>query len=100
MSTYTHACVNYLYLNECRTSNESAHKKYGDPGETDVIEWNCSLEWIVALALALGVVVVPINAGVIIDERDITIWHSRIVAHQVSWMRETPIRSIIWSSIW
>jgi len=42
------------------------------------------LEWIVALAFAFGIVVIPINAGVIVDERDITVWHSRIVAHQVS----------------
>jgi len=41
------------------------------------------LEWIIALTLALGVVVVPINAGIIVDECDVTVWHSGTVAHQV-----------------
>lgn len=61
----------------------NAHKKYGNPSETDVIEGNCSLKWIVALTLALGVVVVPINAGVIVDVGNVTVWHSGTVAHQV-----------------
>lgn len=63
---------------------KNAHEEYGDPGEADVIKRDRSLERIVALALALGVVVVPINAGVIVDERDVTVWHCGTVAHQVS----------------
>lgn len=58
-----------------------AHKKYGDPSETDVIERDCSLEWIIALALALRIVIVPINAGLIVDERDVAVWHGGTVAH-------------------
>jgi len=41
------------------------------------------LEWIVALAFAFGVVVVPINAGIIVDVRAVIVWHSGTVAHQV-----------------
>lgn len=74
-----------------RPSFQTNYKKYGNPGETDVIERNCSLEWIVALALALGVVVVPINAGIIVDVRDVTVWHGGTVAHQVSYFERRQI---------
>jgi len=41
------------------------------------------LERIVALALALGVVIVPINAGVVVDVGDVAVWHCGVVAHHV-----------------
>lgn len=82
MFEYVHTCIRKLFGTNVGQVTK-AHKKYRNPGETDVIERNCSLEWIVALALALGIVVIPINAGIIVDVRDVTVWHCGTVAHQV-----------------
>lgn len=53
--------------------NDVTHEKYGYPGQADIIERNCSLKRIIALTLALGIIVIPVNAGVVADKRRIVV---------------------------
>ena len=71
------------------SGNQDTHKKYCDPGKTDIIERYRSLERIVTLTLALRVVVIPINAGVVGDERCIIVRQRGAVANQVPQKQET-----------
>jgi hypothetical protein len=44
---------------------KNTYKKNGYPGETDVVEGNCSLERVIGRGFALGVVLVPVDTGLL-----------------------------------
>lgn len=60
------------------------HEEYGDPRQADVVEGYCSLERIISLTFTLGVVIIPVNAGVVRDESRVVIRQSCAVAHDVA----------------
>lgn len=61
------------------------NKKYCHPRKANIIEGNSTLEWIIALAFTFSIIVIPINAGGVVDECNVAIWDSSAIAHDVSY---------------
>ena len=56
------------------------YEEYGHPGEANIVEGYRPLEWIVPLALALRVVVVPVDARLVADERGVIVRQCCVIA--------------------
>lgn len=66
-----------------KISNEEVYQKDGNPCKADVVEGDGALEGVVALRLALGVVLVPVDAGAV-GGLVITPGQSRCVAQELA----------------
>lgn len=61
----------------------STYEEYGHPGKTNIVERYRALEWIVAMALAFRVIVVPVDARVVADKRGVIVRQCCVIALHV-----------------
>lgn len=66
----------------CKKRN--TYEEYCNPSKANIIEGYCTLERIITLALTLGIIVIPINASLIVDESNITVWQCCTVANYIA----------------
>lgn len=68
----------------------STYEEYGHPGKANIVERYRALEWIVTVAPAFRVIVVPVDACVVAEKRGVIVRQCCMIALHVPCIKCSP----------